>query len=147
MRRPTRTRRLSTAAIVSLLASVAVAGAGIRSMWIQDYWNLGTFRTIRTIALAGGCMRYGCLSGDLLAGVPPPRGHISLFRKRRIDSDIFNFSVRDFISHSVPAYRQITVAIPLWFPLLLLLIAPVRWLIALPANAPAFPVITDAKRA
>jgi len=32
--------------------------------------------------------------------------------------------------------------IPLWFVLLLLLIAPALWLVARPTNAPAFPVIT-----
>ncbi|HEX5243521.1 MAG TPA: hypothetical protein VFW23_09705 [Tepidisphaeraceae bacterium] len=37
--------------------------------------------------------------------------------------------------------------VPVWFPLLLLFIAPARWLIARLASAPAFPVITDAKQA
>ena len=38
------------------------------------------------------------------------------------------------------------VNVPIWFPLLLLLIAPVCWLIARPANAPAFPIVTDGNR-
>lgn len=37
--------------------------------------------------------------------------------------------------------------VPLWIPLLLLLIAPVCWLIAQPANIAAFPVVTDTKQA
>ena len=35
--------------------------------------------------------------------------------------------------------------LPLWFPLLLLLIAPVRWLISR-RSRPAFPVITDVEQ-
>ncbi len=36
--------------------------------------------------------------------------------------------------------------LPLWIPLLLLLIAPIRWLIAHSAITSAFPVINDAKQ-
>jgi len=32
--------------------------------------------------------------------------------------------------------------IPLWFPLLILLVAPARWLIARSGNTPAFPLVT-----
>jgi len=40
----------------------------------------------------------------------------------------------------------LVVDVPLWPLLLLLLIAPIRWLIARPANAPAFPVIAKARQ-
>jgi len=39
------------------------------------------------------------------------------------------------------------VWVPLWFPLFLLLIIPMYWLIARSANGPAFPVIADTTRA
>jgi len=41
---------------------------------------------------------------------------------------------------------QRAVWVPLWFPLLLLLITPARWLIARPTNAPAFPVIAEGRQ-
>src|SRR6185437_12354296 len=42
MRRPTRTRRLSIAAIVSLVAFVVLASAGVRSLFVYDQWDFGS---------------------------------------------------------------------------------------------------------
>jgi len=53
MRRPTRTRRLTIAAVLSLMAFGVVTGAGVRSFWSLDCWENSNGRW--GIALAGGC--------------------------------------------------------------------------------------------
>jgi hypothetical protein len=55
MDRPVRTRRLSIAAMVSLLAAVIVAGAGVRSFWIDDLFSLNHGREVD---LNYGCFQY-----------------------------------------------------------------------------------------
>ena len=60
MRRPTRTRRFSIAAMMSLLAFVVVAGEGSRSCWIWDQWHTGAGKTI---SLENGCILYTHVSG------------------------------------------------------------------------------------
>jgi len=146
MRRPTRTRRLSIAALTSLLAFVVAGGAGIRSLWIADAWNAGDGRGL---GLFGGRVTYKHDPS------PPfvPSGHISFDAsmispsRRIIGEAIWGFGagteVHSLHSRTTPSVveKVFYVTIPLWPFLLLLLIAPVRWLIARPANAPAFPVI------
>lgn len=141
MRRPTRTRRLSITALISLTALVSLGGLGARSFWNWDAW--GT-KNNRMMALGDGCIIYmhttgtgpstsvGYLHGD----VQPDD-----FEYRSVLGFIFS---SDFTHDHPPGVRTFEVHLPLWFPILLLLIAPLRWLIARPANAPAFPVITDA---
>ena len=56
-------------------------------------------------------------------------------------ASVLGFSLR----HVKIALRRTTAeafvyVVPIWFPLVLLLITPMRWLIAQPANKPAFPV-------
>ena len=62
-------------------------------------------------------------------------------------SRIFKFSIGAHQVYRVGAQmtREFEIVMPLWPLLILLLIAPVRWLTARPANAPAFPVIANAK--
>jgi len=110
MRRPTRTRRLSIAAIVSLLLFGAVTSVAIRSVWIENYYTFGRFTQI---AIYSGCVRYLHVSGDQM-----------------------------FFSSPV---KSSCLVLPLWPLMIVLLIDPVCWLVARPTNAPAFPVITDAK--
>jgi len=58
----------------------------------------------------------------------------------------FVIASEEFVPPAPGAARFFDIMIPLWLTLLLVLIGPVRWLIARPANAPAFPVITDTKQ-
>jgi len=151
MRRPTRTCRLSIAAIVSLLLFAAVAGAGVRSLWIAEAWNDGNGRFV---GLFGGRATYqhildppfspsGHVSSDL--GVSPDRRIAGeAIYGVRIGTDSYSRGIR---ADPSAVQRIFTIHIPLGPILFLLLIVPVRWLVARPANAPAFPVITDAKRA
>ena len=144
MRRPTRTRRLSIAAIASLLVFAIFAVAGIRSFWTADGWFDSSGRLI---ALNAGCLTYWHFS------VPNflPTGHLSSSSspdKRAFEQALWGFRV-DKNSSSDPSgnVSYFRVASPIWPLLILLLIAPVRWLIARPANAPAFPVIANANQA
>lgn len=143
MRRPTRTRRLSIAAIVSLLAAVVVAGAGVRSLWSEDSWQSGNGRW--GFALSGGCAHFNHCTG--FAAEAAPTGHFhfdatpdrsvvwQMIRGFRIDREAVRSKKHgdgmDFVFH-----------MPVWPLFLLLVIPPVRWLIARSENVPAFPVIT-----
>lgn len=146
MRRPIRTRRLSIAAIVSGAMFLAITGAGIRSVWVWDQWY---FKTWKMIMLSGGRIRYREMSGTQFAGLSDPTIHQSGYSESTNLSGILKFEVDNAeIDPSRPGtWRDFSVWIPLWPILLLLLITPVRWLIARPANASAFPVIADAKPA
>jgi len=144
MRRPTRTRRLSIAAIVSLLAFVVLATAGVRSLRTLEKWS---FKSWRGVELIGGRVIYWHWHGKSVHGEAQSAGHES----QKLPSTEFvifwNFEVFDKqLYPELRDSRLLQVCVPLWPFLLLLLIAPVRWLIARPANAPAFPVITDAKQ-
>lgn len=133
MRRPTRTRRLSIAAIVSLLAVCPY----IRSFWTYGGFN---FRYGREIELDRGCFLYE------QAGVKHIWG--AYLGNNYLDS-IWGFAIGNQAAIDPVTLGNISVfriRIPLWPFILLLLIAPVRWLIAQPANAAAFPVIAYAKQ-
>ncbi len=157
MRRPTRTRRLSITAMVSLLAFAAVAVAGARSFWIVDRWKIWTtdvenFGDQRTIELRRGHIYY---LYDSVDGTTTDPIHESFATKSTswpnddeipINWSFAGFSERHFYMKGQDSPLEFfCIAVPFWFPLLLLLIIPIRWLIARPANASAFPVITDAK--
>ena len=157
MRRPTRTRRLSIAAIVSLLAFVVVASAYVRSYWTRDEFHFKHWHFIR---LEAGRIGYYHFYGTSVRDTsteesvygPPEYGlywHISI--------EVTSYSLWESLTfHMADEWKPYSdhpgeealfqIWIPVWFPLLLLLIAPARWLIARPANAPAFPVVTDAKQ-
>ena len=146
MRRPTRTRRLSIAAIVSLLLFAAVAVPGIRSFWTWEVWSNHNGRLV--IALVRGRVAYLRASEAVTQLVPP--GYSSY--KSSPDWDSVRVSLCGFQIDSDTGYHSrdqklFMMHLPIWPLLLLLLIVPVRWLVAHPANAPAFPVIADAKRA
>ena len=136
MRRPTRTRRLSIAAIWSLLAFFVVAGAGARSYWIAD--ELTGVRS--QIGFAGGCVY---LERIIAPNGFAVRGHTSFHIDPHGRAIFPGFSTRTV--RYAPKFEMDSVIVPIWPLLLLLLIAPVWWLIARSANAPAFPVITERK--
>jgi len=68
-------------------------------------------------------------------------------QKPSSDPGSFTFSEHELLVFRVTKWAagfgpvKLIIEGPLWPMLLLLLIAPVRWLIARPANSPAFPVI------
>ena len=143
MHRPLRTRRLSIAAIWSLLAFVILAGVGVRSVrtydaWVSNSWIVGlqngSIRCLReTGYYAGGpTNRLGHVSGD--ARTVGPLVNLK-----------FKLSYQNVIPNRPGALKILALHIPLWFPLLLLLVVPAHWLIARPANGPAFPMVNDAK--
>ncbi len=137
MRRPTRTRRLSIAATVSLLAFAVVAAAHVRSWWFTDVLDFGRYHYIE---LTGGCIIFEHLPGPMTDAMTDKAGFTSWHDRGSTDaSHVLEFSVKHVVNRFSDYF---IIRIPLWFPLLLLLIAPIRWLIARPANAPAFPVVT-----
>lgn len=145
MRRPTRTHRLSIVAIEWFAVFLVVAVAGIRSFWICDALGNGNDRAI---FLEGGYLVFihssgnatflppsGYLSGPIDDEFPFPRSFLGFAVKRESATLLFGKAIA----------TEFSLRAPLWFPLLLLLINPVRWLIARPVRGPAFPVVTDAK--
>lgn len=135
--------------MVSLLAFMMLAGEGVRSFRIWDSWGFGIGRGGVDLVQGRVLYTYEAKATPLES---PHFVHVSVYDNRTDNLDhlisrkwIFaGFSVRNFGFPSGQTY--IVVAAPLWFPLLLLLVVPVRWLVAQPTNAPAFPVLTDAKR-
>ena len=138
MRRPTRTRRLSIAATVSLLAFVVVAGAGVRSLWTWDVWTDGNGRVV---GLEQGCIIY---THTVAARPDAPSTHLSGNAKDLpVPKNVLGFAVENRVEHNQFGNEKVFgLRVPVWFPLLLLLIAPVRWIFARPATTMAFPVVT-----
>ena len=126
MRRPTRTRRLSIAAILSFLAFVVVAGIGVSSFWVKEQCNF--------IRLESG--RAECV---FVSGKPDTSRVFGAYSN--------SWSLLGCKANILGAYTRLgdstpfTIQSPLWIPLSLLLLAPAFWLIARPANTPAFQVI------
>lgn len=131
MRRPTRTRRLSIAAIVSMLLLVVVAQA--ESHWIETPSPIGDSGSLK---LSDGTMEFR-LGWNQKASIKP--GSLSLSEHKML-----GFTVTKWVAGFGPVI--LIIEVPRWPIFLLLLIIPVRWLMGHRANAPAFPVITDSKR-
>jgi len=135
---------LSVTAILSLLASVVVAAAGVRSVRTYDAWGSNNW----TIGIENGSIGFMRETGYYADGPMDRLGHISSAARTAGPFVNLKFSIssQDVIPSRPGALKILELHIPLWLPLLLLLITPVCWLIARPANAPAFAVITNAKR-
>lgn len=148
MNRPNRTRRFSVAAILSLLAFVTLAIAGIRSFSNWNAWGMGSHKRV---LLTHGYIQYARFRITVL---PVSRATLMLERSHSIgslpdlpDRSFLGFSYEHDQSRGPSArYEGHYFWVPLWFPLLLLLIAPALWVIARPITGQAFPVITDAGR-
>lgn len=144
MRWPTRTRRLWIDAVLSFVAFLAVVVAGTRSFWVWDAWGFGN-GTI--IGLEGGCVLFTHQKPILQ---PPLKGPLhGVMEPAEFDfpGSILGFVVAKDLSHNHAGNPIFGLQVPLWPLLLLLVVIPIRWLIALPANAPAFPVIACTKSA
>lgn len=140
MRRPIRTHRLSIIAIEWFAVFMVVAGAGMRSFWI---WSALGNGNDRAVFLVDGYILFMHTSGS--GGDPYPSGYES--EKAQADSSLprgfLGFAIKtettsDIFTHLTG--KQFSLRVPLWFPLLLLLINPARWLIARPLSGPAFSV-------
>jgi len=140
MRRPARTRLLSIAAAVSLLAFVVVAASGIRSLWVFDAIGRSNQHGGWAIELADARATFELVLSSGASG-PIGRGHVSA--RLRPNSSIVGRAIWGFHAEKtvLPSMQLIQIITPLWLPLLLLLIAPVCWLIARQAKPPAFPVV------
>lgn len=139
MRRPIRTRRLSIVATVSCAAFLVVASAGIRSFWITDELDLGQHRAI---GLIGGSAIYVRTAYKI---TPHPfRYQSGHYKKIQHPPGILGFVIwTQVLRVSGRNFKVFFAGVPLWPLLLLLLIAPARWMMALPVRAAAFPVVTD----
>lgn len=148
MHRPTRTLRLSVAAIVSLLAFVVAAAAGMRSFWISDTLIFAFCQS--EIVLSSGCVTCARIKSVGMEGFDRSK-HLSdrvAPDKHNIARAIWGFRAwRIVLPHRSGVREEISaLEAPLWSLLLLLIIAPARWLLARPANAPAFPIIAETCR-
>lgn len=146
MQRPIRTHRLSIAAIVSSAAFLVLAIAGIRSFWTWDQWIVGKGRAV---GVDTGSFFY---TQDNLGGVAPILSHQSedVNPALIIDAlpprwEFMGFSVKNENSPMPPkgTFQVYVLRIPFWFPLLLLLVVPARWVLALPSDRPAFQAVTQ----
>lgn len=150
MRRPARIRRLSIAALLSCSLFLIIAVATARSFWIWESWHLDGW----SIGLDRGSAIY--VSGQV--NRPPYTDDSGPTSAPDIEAALFpvkwsflGFSERPekwpvTIRPPIKMVEIIVFKIPMWCPLLSLLIAPLWWLIARPANSPASSVITDANR-
>lgn len=142
MRRPIRTHRLSTAAIVSCAAFLLVAFAGIRSFWITDGMTFGQHRAVGFI---GGNAIY--VHADYKVTQAPIKFQSGYFQKFQHPPGILGFVIWNQVLRVTGRnFKVFRVLVPLWPLILLLLIAPIRWMMALPIQAAAFPVVTDGKQ-
>lgn len=147
MRRPLLTRRLSIAALVSSAVFVVVAAAAIRSFWIWDRWGFTGYK--RMVVIESGCILYAQDVSNNANGFVRPRsvGHTSgEQRNKGLQPGVLGFYIHT-LSGRNPVWgfeRIFFLRVPLWFPLLFLLIAPMRWLLAKRARNLAFPAITNA---
>ncbi len=147
MRRPTRTRRLTIAAKVSLLAFMIVAAVGVRSYRTSDRWNLGG----RRIMLIHGRVLDAYDPADAAVTFPVHESYSAvnpylpeLFLPPKWSFAGFSWSdIENVTISNCKRSTELCLGAPLWFPLLLLLISPVRWLIAPRVAGAAFPVVTD----
>jgi len=97
----------------------------------------------RAVALDGGCLYYARASLKFRQNSVE---HVSWrYRVIAYPNDFLGFAVWKRVMRFPKATGTgsvFYVRAPLWPLLILLIIAPARWLIARPENAPAFPVIT-----
>lgn len=128
MSRLTRTRRLSIAAVVSLLLFGGMTGTESQSIPIGDSGLL---------KLSDGTMEFRLVWNQKPSADP---GSSSFS-----EHDVLGFTVTKWVAGFGPVH--LIIEVPRWPIFLLLLIIPVRWLIARPPNAAAFPVIADTRRA
>ena len=139
MRRPIRTRRLSIAAIEACALFVLLSFAGIRSFWTWDALSTGS----QAIGLMGGYLVYTQASGKGV--IYSESGHLSgSMQPHLLDmpKSFLGFAAKtNVFSSPFGIEKDFALRVPLWFPLFLLLVYSGRWLIARPANTPAFQVI------
>ena len=132
--------------MVSLLAFVAVEGAGMRSFQTWDNLRIGLYRLI---ILNDDCIVYAHASANSIHHSPLFDQKPIFFEERFTFASEFpsSWNIAGFWGGHLKGSRidEVYFGVPLWPLLLLLLVAPVRWLMARPANAPAFPVVTDTK--
>lgn len=150
MRRPTRTRGLSIAAAVSLVLFIAIA-----ALWVHSYTMTYTelHQRIRVqgqqIDFATDALRVcdgGLYFHHEVTQFPVANMNLNE-EKQLLQSQGSNYAFMKQAPWDGATWPDDPNGrhVPLWIPLLLLLIAPVCWLVARSENVAAFPVVTDAK--
>jgi len=134
MRRPTRSRRLSIAAIVSITGVFVIAAAAVRSLWAFDHLD---FTSAQGIGLSEGCIVYWRWSGKSLIGMntegnPPILGALRPY---------IGTHEKQVFSTSSMNPKCFYVSVPLGLPLLILAITIAYWLVGREADEPAFPIV------
>jgi len=151
MRRPTRTRGLSIAAAVSLVLFIAIA-----ALWVHSYTMTYT-ELHQRIRVQGQQIEFARDFLRVCDGSLYFHHDVTLFPVASINPSAMQ-QLLDPRRTSYLFMKQVPWNggtwlgdpngwhVPLWVLLLLLLIAPARWLIAHPANTAAFPIVTNAKQ-
>jgi len=151
MRRPTRTRGLSIAAAVSLVLFIAIA-----ALWVHSYTMTYT-ELHQRIRVQGQQIEFATDFLRVCDGGIYFHPEVTQFAAANIDANeekqLLQSRGSSYALMKQPPWDGAAWPDdpngwhgPLWIPLLLLLIAPVCWVIAHPASTTAFPVVTDAKQ-
>ncbi|HEX5242373.1 MAG TPA: hypothetical protein VFW23_03845 [Tepidisphaeraceae bacterium] len=147
MRRFARTRRLSIAAAVSLVLFIAIA-----ALWGRSY-TMCYSELHQRIHVQGQQIDFTTDVLRVCDGSLYFHHDVTQFPVPNINSNeeklLLQSRANTYAFMRQPPWDGAswpgdpnTWHVPLWLPLLLLLIAPVCWLIARPVNATAFPVVT-----
>ena len=151
MRRPTRTRGLSIAAAMSLVLFIAIA-----ALWVHSYTMTYT-ELHQRIRVQGQQIEFATDFLRVCDGGIYFHHEVTQFAAANIDANeekqLLQSRGSSYALMKQPPWDGAAWPDdpngwhgPLWIPLLLLLIAPVCWVIAHPASTTAFPVVTDAKQ-
>lgn len=131
-------------ALLSMVAFLAVGTVGVRSLWVHDsFYEWGDYGD-RAIDIYNGCVAFRRQLPNpprmLITGIDAHE-HTAMQLTPGLQS--IEQAIRGFerTETDLTASKIIVITTPIWPLLLLLLIAPVCWLIARPASAPAFPVV------
>jgi len=136
---------------MSFAALLALSLAGIRSFWTSDalYLPAGC-----RLLISHGYFQYSHTWISQAPGYPLKERSLSYesgldpMEPGSLGTHFLGFSYLHIkASQTSNCLDLFELWIPLWFPLLLLLIMPGRWLAARPVSAPAFLIATDSKQA
>lgn len=147
MQRRIRTQRLSIAATMSFAALLVLSLAGLQSFW---RWDALYLPAGNKILISHGYFQYSHSWISEAPGFPLKERSFSYdsglnpTEPESLGRHFLGFSCFHIkASQTSNCLDLFKLWIPLWFPFLILLITPVRWLTARSGNAPSFPIIAD----
>lgn len=121
------------------MAFAALSGFGVKSFWAVNVMDFGRFHYL---VLHRGVIEYQHLSGKFYDKMNDEVQIASTDAGPASAASVLDFSVTSLFD-KLSGTGVFDVRARLWLLLLLLMIAPVSWLIGRPENGPAFPVIND----